>query len=76
MARDYSVSSTNEFLNILKMQIPDNMMASLDVESLFTNVPVNETIDLILKYVYENDELPPPTIPKHYMRSLLTICTT
>jgi hypothetical protein len=41
-------------------------MASLDVESLFTNVPVNETIDLILKYVYHNEdpEKCPPIIPE------------
>lgn len=45
-------------------------MVSLDVQSLFTNVPVNETIDIILKYVYDSD-LPPPNVPKHYMKSLL-----
>jgi hypothetical protein len=53
-------------------------MASLDVESLFTNVPVEETISIILKYVYHNDdpEKFPPMIPEHYMKSLLLLCTT
>lgn len=39
-------------------------MASLDVESLFTNVPIQQTIEIILKYVYENINLAPPNIPK------------
>jgi hypothetical protein len=53
-------------------------MASLDVESLFTNVPVNETIDIILDYVYRNidPEKYPPNIPENYMKSLLLLCTT
>ena len=51
-------------------------MASLDVESLFSNVPVEETIDIIQRYVYENEELPPPSIPSHYLKSLLKLCTT
>jgi hypothetical protein len=53
-------------------------MASLDVESLFTNVPVNETINIILDYVYRNTdpEKYPPAIPEKYMKSLLLLCTT
>ena len=30
-------------------------MASFDVESLFTNIPLKETIDIIVNLVYEND---------------------
>jgi hypothetical protein len=76
MPNNFCVRSTNEFLEILKTQNPDNLMASLDVESLFTSVPVEETIDIILKYVYDNEELAAPTIPKHYMKALLILCTT
>jgi hypothetical protein len=53
-------------------------MASLDVESLFTNVPVDQTIDIILKYVYHNadPEKYAPAIPEHFMKALLLLCTT
>lgn len=51
-------------------------MASLDVVSLFTNVPVNETIDIILNYVYENQDIDPPIVPRHYMKAILILCTT
>ena len=32
-------------------------MCSLDINSLFTNIPVAETIDLILNTIYANGEL-------------------
>ena len=51
-------------------------MASLDTESLFTNVPVNETIDIICKNIYRNSNLPPLPIPEKTLRELLTSCTT
>ncbi|XP_076028479.1 uncharacterized protein LOC143017576 [Oratosquilla oratoria] len=43
-----SVSSVTEFIDILRTAPPCQDIASLDVESLFTNVPVDETIDIIL----------------------------
>ena len=49
---------------------------ALDVESLFTNVPVAPTINIILKQVYEHDTLLPPDIPKETLEKLLKICTT
>jgi L-lysine 2,3-aminomutase len=78
MPENFSIKSTNEFLEIIRNQSPDKKMASLDVESLFTNVPVEETIAIILKYVYHNDdtEKPAPLIPENYMKSLLFLCTT
>jgi hypothetical protein len=77
MPKCYSVNSTREFIDVLNSHTPDNtIMGSLDVVSLFTNVPVQETIEIILKYCYHNPNLPPPLIPKHYMKALLEICTT
>ena len=70
------VESTNEFINIIKSVDKANMIASLDVESLFTNIPVIETIDIILRNVYENDLIAPPLIPKNILRDLLMTCTT
>jgi len=77
MPRRYVVRSSYEFITMLRAKHPgNNIIASLDVESLFTNVPVEQTIDIILKNVYEHDELAPPDIPRIIMRQLLLICTT
>lgn len=55
---------------------PKGIIASLDVKSLFTNVPVADTVEIILKYAYENDELAPPKLPRIVLRDLLLACTT
>jgi len=39
-------------------------------------VPVIQTIDIILKNVYNHDEIPPPDIPADELKKLLMICTT
>jgi hypothetical protein len=62
------VGSTHEFLSIVRTSPSRGILASLDVESLFTNVPVNDTIDIILSNVYEHSTLPPPAIPKLCMK--------
>ena len=51
-------------------------LVSLDVESLFTNVPVRETIDIIIEMVYSHDNLQPPKIDRDILNQLLLICTT
>ena len=50
-------------------------MASLDVKSLFTNVPIDSTIDIIINYAYNHHVIPPPKIPQQILRQLLQICT-
>jgi hypothetical protein len=56
---------------------PNGIIASLDVESLFTNVPVSDTIDIILESEYANEDLAPPCLlPRQIMEELLSICTT
>ena len=47
-----------------------------DVDSLFTNVPVTETIDIIRHNVYQHQTLPPPTFPMNLLKKLLLACTT
>ena len=49
-------------------------MASLDVDSLFTNIPLEETIDICVDNLY-NDNENPPNIPKHNFCNLLNIAT-
>ncbi|XP_076028482.1 uncharacterized protein LOC143017581 [Oratosquilla oratoria] len=50
-------------------------MASLDAHSLFTNIPVLRTTDIIVDYVYHHPTLPPPKIPKTIMKVMLLACT-
>ena len=48
-------------------------MVSFDVASLFTNVPSEEAIEIILKRIYINKEI--TNIPKQEMKELLIFCT-
>ena len=49
-------------------------MASLDVDSLFTNIPLEKTIDIFVDNLY-NDNQNTPNIPKHDFRNLLNVVT-
>ena len=44
-------------------------MVSFDVKSLFTNVPLKYTIDLVLERIYDNGEL-----SRSEMKEMLTLC--
>ena len=44
---EYSLKSTDEFIYILKNNNCEEILASLDVESFFTNIPVEETIKIV-----------------------------
>ena len=71
----YSLTSTDDFIDLLHSSATDGHIASLDVESLFTNVPVEATIDIICKYCYDHPTLPKLKIPVQLLRQLLSICT-
>ena len=73
---NYTVDSTKEFVERIKtLRIPnDHVMISFDVVSLFTNVPLNRTIEIILKKVYD-DKLIRTKIKRDEMRELLILCT-
>ncbi|XP_064120748.1 uncharacterized protein LOC135225344 [Macrobrachium nipponense] len=49
-------------------------MASLNVESLFTNALVDETIGIILEKVYRNPDMEPLNILEQSLKALLDIC--
>ena len=78
MNTQHVIRSSDELLLKLKiLQIQDGQkFSSLDVESLFTNVPVQRTIDIIIQTAYNHEILPAPTIPQETLRELLTISTT
>ena len=49
-------------------------MVSFDVTSLFTNVPLDKTIKIILQQVYI-DKVINANIPKNEMKELLHLCS-
>ena len=75
----YMLSSTDDFLAILNLLFsnrnPEGLIFSLDVESLFTNVPVTDTINIICDYCYRTPDTSPPIINEEKLRRLLTLCT-
>ena len=71
----YSVNSPTSFLDLLANDNSMGPIASLDVESLFTNVPVDRTIQYILNRVYHNEDTPKCDIPEQIMKELLECCT-
>ena len=72
----YVINSTDEFLQLVRTIRPNGTLASLDVDSLFTNVPINKTIELICNNVYQHPHPTPQTIPKPTLAKLLSACTS
>ena len=71
----YTLNSAADFLDIIISKNAGGIIASLDVESLFTNFPVDRTIDYIINRVYHDNNTPTPDIPEATLRSLLECCT-
>ena len=51
-------------------------MCSFDIESLFTNIPLTETINICLDTLYRDDNISPPTIPESLLKKMLVKATT
>ena len=73
---DYTIINTAVFINRLKKQrIPRKYkMISFDVKILFTNVPLNETISIVLRKIYDEGKIE-TNIPRNVMKELLLPCT-
>ena len=69
-----TVTDSLHFAEEICKQDPNLYMASLDVDSLFTNIPLDETIDISIDSLYKDDENS-PKIPKDVFRNLLTVAT-
>ena len=76
LPKKYQTYSTFEFLSLLKNCNQQGMLASLDVDSLFANVPVEQTTEIIPHHAYNHPTMLPPPIPQDIMKKLLLICTT
>ena len=73
---DRSILNTEAFVKPVKGQtIPEgNKMISFDVKNLFTNVPLKETVDIILTKVYDEKKID-TKILKSILKELLYLCT-
>ena len=71
------VKDSFEFCRVLQDFGPvreDSFMCSFDVKSLFTNVPIEETIGICLESLYHSD-MQPPDIDENLLRTLLLKAT-
>ena len=73
---EFTINNTKEFvMYIQKQKVPDGYkMVSFDVASLFTNVQLEETTEIILKRTYVNKKIS-TDISKQEMKELLILCT-
>ena len=72
----HNIESTKDFINKLKlMKIDDGYkMVSFDVVSLFTSVPLDYTINIILDKVYK-DKMVKTKLSRTQLKTLLELCT-
>ena len=72
----YTVQNTKEFVEKIKgLKVPEGyQMVSFDVVSLFTNVPLDKTIEIILRKVYDEKKIV-TKIKREELKRLLILCT-
>ena len=70
---NYVINDTLTFAKIMKNDVldPKEEYVSYDVESLFTGIPVKETIDYITTEIYDNKVIEPMRKSKLIFRHLL-----
>ena len=49
-------------------------MVSIDVQSLFTNVPLKETIQICMDRLYRSDRVTAPSMLEHVLKRLIELC--
>ena len=73
----YSLTDSFQFASeISNFSHSGCVMASFDVKSLFSNIPVKETCDLILNKIFPNDNVKYCGYDKNIFRTLLELCCT
>ena len=78
---EYTIKDTLDFADFIKEQPPlhvNEEYVSYDVESLFTNIPLHETIEHIIDQIYNKKQLPiicSKTIIRRLLLKLTTECT-
>jgi len=74
----YCVRDTFEFLDVLNESVlpPNGVLCSFDVVSLFTNVPLLETVDICANALYHSSDVSPPTLSETSFKRLMIMVTT
>ena len=67
------MKSLTEFLQALATTPTTGVMALLSIEILFTNVPVDETINLLMDHIYRDYNTPQLDIPENSLKRLLQV---
>ena len=75
---EFSVSKNTQIINDLAQYnfSPSSRLVSFDIESLYTNVPLQETIAIAADKVYSNNDTPTPPFSKEVFIKLLTLANT
>ena len=69
----YIIQSSEEFLN--KINSSNQFLVSFDVKSLFTNIPLSQTIDIIANYIFSSDRNDHLLITKELFLNLMHMAT-
>ncbi|XP_068749298.1 uncharacterized protein [Montipora capricornis] len=70
----FTIKDSFSFVDWAKTHQHNNeIMCSFDVCSLFTNVPLDETIEICLSKLYSLPD--PPALPRHVLKTLLEFAT-
>ena len=72
--QDLYLKDTTDFINFIeKTKLPQNViLASMDVTSLYTNIPQEEGITTVC-HAYETFYIENPPIPTRYLREMLSL---
>ena len=78
---EHAIRDTFEFCENIENFSAENdttskYMCSFDIASLFTNIPLTETIQICMDTLYRNDEIQKPSVPERLLKSLLIKATT
>ena len=72
ISNEFSVHDSFSFADKVSSFCPDHFMASLDIESLFTNIPLNEIIDICIDDLFcDTDTI--QNLDRNDMRELLNL---
>lgn len=73
-SNNYTVNDSFSFANEIRTRKSNYFMASLDIDSLFTNIPLDETIEICINLLFENKE-EINGLNKSQLKTLITLAT-
>ncbi|XP_068206221.1 uncharacterized protein [Palaemon carinicauda] len=75
---EYTVKNTYEFVDLINSvgDANNDVMFSFDIESLFTNIPLRETLEIILEQLFPNPEDIFEGFSKKLFKIILELATT